>query len=241
MLESEVRRITGRRGTYWSSIAVGFLTVLTVVIVRFFQGGDEGGTDLLNAADAMSLPATVMAVIVGAMAGSYDASEGTMRYLVMTGVPRVRLYINRVLGTAIATVACCLPAVILLVIAAFLLQHRPIHDASAADVLGATWAYVANPLIFALVSVGVGSLLRSNGAAIGISLGFALGGAVIAGVIASQVSQTLANYLLTLAADIVAQINGTNDMSLGVAVAAVLVWLAAFLGAGLWRTLHDEY
>ena len=43
--------------------------------------------------------------------------------------------------------------------------------------LGAIWAYLANPLVFGLVSVGVGSLLHSNGAAIGVSLGFSLGGA----------------------------------------------------------------
>ena len=36
-----------------------------------------------------------------------------MRYLVMTGVPRWRLYLTRVLGTGIATVICCVPAVVL--------------------------------------------------------------------------------------------------------------------------------
>ena len=51
-----------------------------------------------------------MAVLVGALAGSYDTAQGTMRYLVMTGVPRRRLYLTRVLGTAIATIICCAPA-----------------------------------------------------------------------------------------------------------------------------------
>ena len=65
---------------------------MIVIIVRLTQSGDAGGTELLDAADPMSIPATLMAVLVGALAGSYDTSQGTMRYLVMTGVPRRRLY-----------------------------------------------------------------------------------------------------------------------------------------------------
>ena len=103
MLAAEIRRIVGRRGSYWSAILVGLATVVTVIIVRLTQSGDAGGTELLDAADPMSLPATLMAVLVGALAGSYDTAQGTMRYLVMTGVPRRRLYATRVLGTAIAT------------------------------------------------------------------------------------------------------------------------------------------
>jgi hypothetical protein len=39
----------------------------------------------------------------------------------------------------------------------------------------------------------------------------------------------------------VASLQGNSDISLGAALAAVAVWLAAFVYAGLWRTLHDEY
>ena len=113
MLASEIRRIVGRRGSFWSAVFVGFATVVIVIIVRLTQSGDAGGTELLDAADPMSIPATLMAVLVGALAGSYDTSQGTMRYLVMTGVPRRRLYGTRVLGTAIATILCCVPAVVL--------------------------------------------------------------------------------------------------------------------------------
>ena len=83
---------SGGAAAYWSAIFVGFATVVIVLIVRLTQSGDAGGTELLDAADPMSVPATLMAVLVGALAGSYDTSQGTMRYLVMTGVPRRRLY-----------------------------------------------------------------------------------------------------------------------------------------------------
>ena len=107
MLASEIRRIVGRRGSLLERVFVGFATVVIVIIVRLTQSGDAGGTELLDATDPMSIPATLMAVLVGALAGSYDTAQGTMRYLVMTGVPRRRLYAHRVLGTAIATIICC--------------------------------------------------------------------------------------------------------------------------------------
>ena len=241
MLATEIRRIVGRRGSYWSAIFVGFATVVIVLIVRLTQSGDAGGTELLDAADPMSVPATLMAVIVGALAGSYDTSQGTMRYLVMTGVPRRRLYATRVLGTAISTLLCCLPAVVLMIVAAYTLRHSAFNDPTLSDDLAAMWAYVANPLVFALVSVAVGSLLHSNGAAIGVSLGLSLGGAILAGLVANYVSEEFASYLLPAATDIAAQLDRHQNISLAAAFAAVVIWLAAFLGAGLSRVLRDEY
>jgi ABC-type transport system involved in multi-copper enzyme maturation permease subunit len=241
MLAAELRRIVGRRGSYWSAIFIGFATVVTVIIVRLSQSGDAGGTELLDAADPMSVPATLMAVLVGALAGSYDTSQGTMRYLVMTGVPRWRLYSTRVLGTAIASVLCCVPAVVLMIAAAYGFRHSSFNDPSLSADLGAVWGYLANPLVFGLVSLGVGSLLHSNGAAIGVSLGFSLGGAILTGLIGNYVSETLADYLLPAATDIAAQLDRHQHIALASAFAAVAAWLLAFLGAGLWRVLRDEY
>src|SRR3954452_711859 len=163
MLRSEIRRIVGRRGTYWSAAFVGFATVVIVLIVRLSQSGDAGGTELLDAADPMSVPATLMAVLVGALAGSYDTTQGTMRYLVMTGVPRRRLYATRAAGVAIATVISCLPAIAVCIAAAYICDPSDFINPTFTDDLGVIWAYLALPLVFGFVSMGVGSLLRSNG------------------------------------------------------------------------------
>ncbi|MDP9258408.1 MAG: hypothetical protein M3Q31_17940, partial [Actinomycetota bacterium] len=69
----------------------------------------------------------------------------------------------------------------LTIVGAYAFRHSSFNDPSLSADLGAVWAYVANPLVFGLVSVGVGSLLHSNGAAIGVSLGFSLGGAILTG------------------------------------------------------------
>ena len=91
------------------------------------------------------------------------------------------------------------------------------------------------------MSVGVGSLLRSNGAAIGVSLGFAFGGGLLTGVVGNYISETAASYLLPAAAPIVASLDRHADIPLSLAFAAVAVWLIAIVGAGMWRTLLDEY
>ena len=241
MLESEIRRIAGRRGTYWSAIIVGLGAVVIMLIVRISQSGDAGGTELLDAMDPISTVALLMSVLIGALAGSYDTAQGTMRYLVMTGVPRRRLYLTRVAGSAIAIIISCLPAIALMIVAAYVLRHSAANDPSLGDDLGGAWAYLVNPVVFGLVSVAVGSFLRSNGAAIGVSLGISLGSGILTGIIASQISKTLASYLLPAASDIVAQLDRHADIALGAAFATVVVWLAAFLGAGLWRVLQDEY
>ena len=101
------------------------------------QDGDAGGTRLLDAMGPISLVATLMAVLVGALAGSYDTAQGTMRYLVMTGVPRRRLYATRVLGMAIATIICCLPAIALGIVAAYACRHSEFNDPTLSSVLGA--------------------------------------------------------------------------------------------------------
>jgi ABC-type transport system involved in multi-copper enzyme maturation permease subunit len=241
MLAAEIRRIAGRRGSFWSALLVGLGAVVIMIVVRLTQSGDAGGTELLDAMDPISTVATLMAVLVGALAGSYDTAQGTMRYLVMTGVPRRRLYLTRVLGTAIATIICCTPAIVLAIVAAYVTRHDAFNDPTLSSVAGGVWAYLANPLVYGLVSLGVGSLLNSNGAAIGVSLGFALGGGILTGVLGAYVSKTLAAYILPAATDIAAQLRQHDQISLVVAFAVVAAWVAAFLGAGLWRVLRDEY
>lgn len=241
MLAAEIRRIVGRRGSFWSALLIGVGAVVIMIIVRLSQRGDAGGTEFLDAMGPISLVATLMAVLVGALAGSYDTAQGTMRYLVMTGVPRRRLYATRVLGTALATILCCLPAIVIGIVAAYVCRHQAAADPDLRSLAGAVWAYLVDPVVYALVSVGVGSLLRSNGAAIGVSLGFAFGGGLLTGVVDNYISATVAGYLLPAAAPIVASLDHHAEISVPLAFCAVAAWLVAFAGAGLWRTLVDEY
>ena len=88
----------------------------------------------------------------------------------------------------------------------------------------------------------MGSLLHSNGAAIGVSLGFVARRRRSSRACSATTSaRPFAAYLLPAATDIAAQLDRHQHIPLAAAFAAVVAWLAAFLGAGLWRVLRDEY
>ena len=130
----------------------------------------------------------------------------------------------------------------LAIVAAYVLRHSAANDPSPADDLGGAWAYLVNPVVFGLVSVAVGSFLRSNGAAIGVSLGISLGSGIVTG--RDREPDQRDGRGLPPARRV-----ATSSPSSTAARTsrwprpspAVVVWLVAFLGAGLWRVLRDEY
>ena len=243
MLAAEIRRIAGRRGSFWSALLVGLGAVVILIVVRLTQSGDVGGTELLDAMDPISTVATLMAVLVGALAGSYDTAQGTMRYLVMTGVPRRRLYLTRVLGTAIATIICCTPAIVLAIVAAYVTRHDAFNDPDSE--LGRRRRSGRTSRTRSSTASSASAWARccnSNGAAIGVSLGFALGGAH-PDRRDRQLPQRDARRLPAAGGHRHRSPARRHDQHIPVAAAfaAVVAWLVAFLGAGLWRVLRDEY
>ena len=100
VIRATLRTITGRRGSF----RVGGLVVLASVVVvigvlvvvhelRPGRNPSIGGQPMLDGVGgAVWALGTVVAILLGALAGSYDVAQGTMRYLVLTGVGRLRLY-----------------------------------------------------------------------------------------------------------------------------------------------------
>lgn len=241
MIGSELMRIARRRGLFLTAIVLGAAPVaFALAYYLVWDDGPADAGDLLDTIGVLALVPTVMAVLLGALAGSYDTANGIMRYLVMTGVPRLRLYVDRVVGTLLAVLVVNVPAALLLVAGLYALPAPASGAPGAGDVLGAIWELVAQPLVFAIVAVAVGSLLRSNGAAIGVGLVLLLGSTILTAIVETQVSETAAELLLSPAALAVASLDGGRIPLL--ASAGVLVaWLAAFLALGALRTVRDEY
>jgi hypothetical protein len=102
--------IVGRRGTYLSTVALAFLSVIAVAVVRAIVNARDpeihpsiGGAIFVdNAGGFIFLVGVLGGVLVGALTGSYDAAQGTMRYLLMTGMTRIRIYVAR----GVALVLC---------------------------------------------------------------------------------------------------------------------------------------
>lgn len=240
MIRTELTRIAGRRGLFLTSVALGIVASTALAVYALLHGDPWGGTDLLDALMATSVVPTVTCVLIGALAGSYDASQGTLRYLVMTGVSRGRLFVNRIAGTVIAIFLVCLPALAIGLAAAIVIDHPAGADPTVGDLAGSSWGYVSQPLTYGLIAVSIGSLLRSNAAAIGVCLGLLLGATAISAVVAAEFGNEAAGYLLPDAAMAVGSLSA-GSIPLAAAGAVLVAWLAAFALPSAVRFVRSEY
>ncbi|HEY7178743.1 MAG TPA: hypothetical protein VH305_06170 [Gaiella sp.] len=246
MTRALLRTIVGRKGSFLGTAGVVLAAVIVVgavlVIVHSLRPGRNpsiGGQPMLDGVSgAVWLLGGVGAIVIGALAGSYDVAQGTMRYLVLTGVRRIGLYVARTVALVAAVLLALLPALALGLALVFLLPHEREADVKASEVGDVVWTCLLWPIVFAVIAMGIGSLLRSNGAAVAISLFFAFAAAPLLGLV-SAASETLGDLMLLPALDRVT--GGDDGAPLAAAAAAVVVWVAVFWSAGALRVTRDEY
>ncbi len=232
-----LRRIIGRRGSFFGAMVF----VLLIAILASLLVLDGQHTDRVWVS-AIGTPLVIAMTIVAALEGSYDGSQGTMRYLVLTGVPRWQLVLVRAAAVALATLLVALPALLVggITMAGDGRTTEEIGRAlGGALVQGTTWA---------LVAMAVGTMLRSNGAGIAIAIVFYLMATPITYLLYLKVSETLANYLLPNVAGIVSKFGTAqpddltgNPVAYPIAVAALVGWLVAAVAVAIWRVQRDEY
>lgn len=234
----ELLRIVGRRGSFFGAMLVSFGIAL---LVAFAASDGDHSVSLWTV--VIGGPLVFAGTVVAALEGSYDLSQGTMRYLVLTGVPRWRLVAIRVPALLLSLLLIAAPA---MVVAAFSMLG---DDRSGGDVLLALAGGVTYPAIWGLVAMAIGIFLRSNGAGIAISLVLYLLSNAITAFVAVQVSETVAEYLLPNVAGIVASYGQASSemgpdsgmIPYGAALLALLAWLGAIVGLAMGRVERDEY
>jgi ABC-type transport system involved in multi-copper enzyme maturation permease subunit len=231
----ELRRITGRRGSFYGVMA--FATVIALIGLVTHGVKDEN-----NWSNILGIPLVFGSTIIGALAGSYDAAQGTMRYLVLTGEPRWRLVAIRVPALLITIILFSLIACVMCAIS-MSSDHQP--TVGIARAIGGSLLFAA---VWGTVSMTVGTLLRSNGAGIAVALVLFLVGSLLTGFVHDHVWSTAGNYLLPSVTSIVAQFghvtsSGGPDFKAPYAAAlvALVIWIAAFVGVAILRVERDEY
>lgn len=235
----ELRRIIGRKGSFFGVMGVALaIAVLVAVLVN----GEDQSEDLWT--QALGIPLVFGATVVGALAGSYDTAQGTMRYLVLTGVPRWKLVAIRIPGLVIAIALIAAPGCLA---AAYGLNSGDATGAEMARAIGGSVTYAA---IWGVVSMVVGTLLRSNGAGIAVALVLFLVGGIITVAVQSQISQTVGDYLLPNVVSVFALFGhipeadggpAPSEMAWGASAVALVVWLLALAGLAIARVERDEY
>lgn len=247
MILATARTIVGRKGTFFSTVGLALLGVIAVAVIRVIVNARNpdihpsiGGAIFVEEAGGIIFFVGVLGgVLMGALAGSYDVAQGTMRYLVMTGVSRVQIYAARGIALLASVFVALVPGILLMLVLAVALPQVDGEGVDGRDLLVTLWSIALFAGVYALVSMGIGSLLRSNGAAITIALliNFALTPALFVIAIWSEkvASLALPAALGTLTGD------DESEIGYGLATVAVLAWLALFLGGGLARIERDEY
>ncbi|MFN8109483.1 MAG: hypothetical protein U0Y82_06510 [Thermoleophilia bacterium] len=243
MLVQEVRKIIRRRGMYWSFVGVCLLAVIAVhvvnVIVRATGHDGIAGRDLMSAVyGALTFAGLIMGALLGAQEGAYDVSQGTFRYLVMTGHSKLRLYLLRLPAFVIAVTLGLLPSIVLgLVSVPLVPRHGDSPALHASDFGLAVWQPLLITVVYGLIALAVGALLRSVGAAIAVALVLNLAGLQLFQLL-TLISDGLKVVVLSVA---IGALTGGGEISIAAGVVTVVVWVGVFLVAGAVRTVRSEY
>lgn len=246
MTRALLRTIVGRKGSFLGTTGVTFAAVLIVavalVIVHTLRPGRNpsiGGQPMLDGVSgAVWLLGGVGAIVIGALAGSYDVAQGTMRYLVLTGVRRVAMYAARTVALMVAVLLALAPALAVGIAFVYILPSEAEANVKPSELGDVVWTCLLWPTVFAVIAMGIGSLLRSNGAAVAISLFFAFAAAPLLGLV-SAASDTLRDLMLLPALD---RVTGADEGApLAAAALAVVAWVGVFWSAGAVRITRDEY
>lgn len=238
LLRAELRREMGRRGSFFGCAAV--LLLVGVGILIYSQVADEAtGAKVIDSATGMlTFFMVLVAVLVGALAGSYDVDQGTMRYLVLTGVSRTKLALVRVPGVIVTLAVLTIPAY-LIVLLAYLLVGGVAPGGG--DWFNLFYQPLISGWIYGVIGLAIGMFLRSNGVAIAVALVLNFVGLLLAGLIAENVSTLAGELFIGASSGILIEHEAGDELSLAAAAVVTCIWLAALLAASVARVQRAEF
>ncbi|MEX0992845.1 MAG: hypothetical protein WDZ37_02510 [Solirubrobacterales bacterium] len=244
MIKQEYLKIVRRRGLFLTAVILTTVVAIAVIVMSLVVHGSKpqeytGGKELLeDFTGAIVLPAVVFAILMGAQTGAWDMANGTFRYMAMTGRPRMELYAVRLPALIAAILAFVGPAMAIAVVGSLALPLEDFTAVTTAAILDFVWELMLVLATYSLVSMAIGALLRSIGAAIAVSLVLNLIGLNLLAALDS-VNETLGDLMLP---NVIGRLTGgDSSVSIALAATALIVWLGAFLGAGALRTVRAEY
>ncbi|MGH2905811.1 MAG: ABC transporter permease subunit [Solirubrobacterales bacterium] len=242
LLPSEIRRQMGRKGSFFGSMVWCALFGAGVLIWVILSHKDTGFKAVDNGSGLLVFAVALASIVVGATAGAYDVDQGTMRYLVLTGRPRWQLVLVRIPALVVTVVAFSLPAIVMILIASVI---APGPGASGSDYFDLFYGPWMTGLCYGILSLTIGTFLKSNGVAIAVAVVLNFAGVLIAGLIQENVSQDLGNAFFAVVAGVVIQRHGDAGppptFSLTTSAVILGVWLVALVAAAFVRVQRAEY
>jgi ABC-type transport system involved in multi-copper enzyme maturation permease subunit len=255
LLPAEIRRQTGRRGSFYGS--TGFITLFGIIIFVWALttgSAPSASTILNNGAGLIGAGTVICAVIIGAIAGAYDVDQGTMRYLVLTGRPRWQLVGVRYLGLFITVVLITIPGMVIVLLSGLIFGDSS-TPTTAGDPVGfsAVWQmfYMTwlGGSLYGLLALSIGTFLKSNGVAIAVAIVLNFAGVLAAALIWEYVWHTggdifypvLVGAAVTREAQTAGPDGSAAALSLTTSFIALAGWIVVLVGAAIWRVQRSEY
>ncbi len=234
---AELGRMLRRRWLVITAAAIPAAVVVVSSIIRMvLHYPIVGGPWMLIEAELVSYFLLILATLIGATLGAEDTTNGTLRYILLTGFSRIRLYLVRLPIVTIVGILVSLPALLLLIIAAVVLPHNGAPSISASDLWPVFLLFAATTTVYGLIAYGIGTAIRSTGGAIAVALGLNFVGLNLLRLIAFW-QPSVEEWMLPVA---LMRVTAGGGTSIGVALLALLIWCGAFLVVGLARALRTE-
>ena len=252
LVRAELMKLRTRRGLVLASLALTVAAVLVAFgilvllhVTDSAKHGPAGGVEhFRNGIYMLTQLGSMAAILIGATAGAGDLAAGVFRNLVVTGRSRLALYAARIPGglalvLPIAAAAYALTAAGCAVFAGSLPKPGSTYLAESG-----LWLLLYLAVMF-LLALGASALLGSRSTTIGLLAGLQLlvtplvqgithpgvGGEAVLGIALWQ----LAPKALQKGAPTSGLV-----MSLSAIVAVLVIWVAASVGLGAWRTVTRD-
>ncbi len=235
---AELGRMLRRR---WLIITAAAIPAAVVVMSTSIQMVHYShGALMIRDGEIVTFVLLILATLIGATLGAEDTANGTLRYILLTGFSRIRLYLVRLPIVAIVGILVSLPALPILVIAVVVLPNEGAPSISASDLWQTFLSFAATTTVYGLIAYGIGTAIRSTGGAIAVALGINIVGMNLARLIALWQPGAEDWTLPVALANATGSVTASGDTSIVFALLALLIWCGVFLVVGLARALRTE-
>ena len=212
---------------------VSFTGLIVLHAANPAKYGPAGGVDNLRGAlELLTQIGVVAAVLIGVNSGGGDLAAGVFRELVVTGRPRLALFVARIPGGLALLLPLVAVAVVIAATASLALAGSGQTPGAELLLEYAAWVGLVTTLAF-LLALGVASLLDSRATSIGVLLAWQLA-------VAPLLLQTGKVDPVLLGAAVKRLEPGAGSasasISLPTAIVVIVAWTVLPLTAGAWRT-----
>lgn len=244
LVHADLIKLRGRVGLFWTIVALPIvLSVLSAILELAF--GEDPGTSPKDFASDVGLGLAfillIVAVITAARLGSEEHASGTLRYQVLTGTARWRLYASKAIVVLLVCVTMAVLSTLGAVFGALVAADGPGEGVGVGVAIDVFWTVLLRLTVFASIAFGIGGLLRSTGPAIAVAVVLALGGTNIV-LLLSLIDEGLDVVAIDFAIDrlTVREFDDDDEIGLTAAIVCALAWTSIPLAAGLLRLQRLE-